>query len=89
MIRKNELQCCHRVLPRIELVDDGLESDDGEEPGREPEDPGQAEDDEDDQRLGPGGVEQRPLHGGRRHGPDLELTTFPKRPTRFHSTLFP
>ena len=46
MIRKNELQCCHRVLPRIELVDDGLESDDGEEPGREPEDPGQAEDDE-------------------------------------------
>jgi len=37
-------------------MDDGLESDDSEEPRSEPEDPGQAEDDEDYQRLRAGGV---------------------------------
>ena len=60
-------------LPWIELVNDGFESDDSEEPRREPEDPGKSEDNEDYQRLRPGGVEQRPLHGCRRHRPDLIL----------------
>ena len=52
--------CCHS--PRIELVDDGLEADDGEQPGGESHDPGQRQHHEHDQRLGAGRIHER---GGR------------------------
>ena len=39
------------VEPRIELVNDGLETDDGEQPGGEADYPGQGQDDENDQRF--------------------------------------
>ncbi len=50
------------VEPRVELVDDALEADDCEQPGGEAHDPGQREDHEHDEGLGPGGVQQ-PLAG--------------------------
>ena len=46
----------NRDSPGIELVNDGLESDDGKEPRREAHDPGQRQHHEDDERHGAPGV---------------------------------
>ncbi len=44
--------CTYVCSPRVELMDDGLESDDREEAGEEPGDPGDCEDCESDEAEG-------------------------------------
>merc|ERR1712059_83122 len=50
--------CRTVVKPGIKLMDDALESDDSKEPGGEPSEPGEGQDSEHDQTLGPRGVQE-------------------------------
>lgn len=63
--------------PRVELVDDALEADDGEEARAEAGQPGQEEDGEGEQRLPPGRLRQAP--GQPRGGPRLRRRRRPGR----------